>query len=280
MSTSPIIVTKASGDKVPFVEEKLKRSLRNAGASNTAIRMIVEEVYKILVPGISTKKIYQKAFQLLKKRHKPCAARYKLKQALMELGPSGYPFEAFIGAVMKARGFEAQVGVTLNGKCITHEVDVLAENYDSRIAMECKYGNSKSKTIPSTTSMYVHSRVRDLWAQWKTDPAYEDKRFRGFIVTNVRFTSEAIRYAECSGELELMGWNYPERENLRTLLDKHRLLPIKVLKYISEAQKRSLLDDGIVLCRDLFNDMDKLDKLKITGKRAKDARNEIEGLCG
>lgn len=280
MSALPLMITKASGEKVPFEENKLRRSLQNAGASSKAIDFIVAEVNKMLVPGISTRKIYQKAFQLLKKQHKPCAARYKLKRALMELGPSGYPFEQFIGAVMKARGFDVQVGVMMQGKCITHEVDVLAENADSRIAMECKYGNSKSKKIPSTTAMYVHSRVRDLWADWKQDPAYEGKRFRGFIVTNVKFTGEATRYANCSGELELMAWDYPRKENLKNLLDQYQLFPITVLSSITKAQKRVLLDKGIILCRDLLKHKAVFDELEITGKRAKDLIAEVDGLCG
>lgn len=280
MSANPIVVTKGSGEKVPFEEEKLRRSLQNAGASPKAINDIVTEVNRMLVPGISTRKIYNKAFQLLKKSHKPCAARYKLKRALMELGPSGYPFERFVGEVMKARGYDVHVGITLDGKCITHEVDVLAENHDSRIAMECKYGNTKSKKIPTTTVMYVHSRVRDLWSTWQHIPQLQGKKFRGFVVTNTTFTSDAIKYAKCSGELELMAWDYPHHENLRTLLDKHRLFPITVLSSLTSAQKRQLMDKGIILCRQLFENMGVLKELHIDGKRAKDARAEVEGLCG
>lgn len=280
MSSNPIVVTKGSGEKVPFEEAKLRRSLHNAGASPEAINDIVIEVNRMLVPGISTRKIYNKAFQLLKKSHKPSAARYKLKRALMELGPSGYPFERFVGEVMKARGYDAQVGIILDGKCISHEVDVLAENQDSRIAMECKYGNTKSKKIPTTTVMYVHSRVRDLWASWETIPRLKGKRFRGFVVTNTAFTSDAIKYAKCSGELELMAWNYPHHENLRTLLDKHRLFPITVLSSLTSAQKRLLMNEGIILCRQLFENMGILKELRIEGKRAKNAKAEVEGLCG
>ncbi|MFK7969489.1 MAG: restriction endonuclease [Bacteroidia bacterium] len=280
MSAPPVVITKASGDKVPFEVEKLKRSLRNAGASEKAIQHIVIEVKKILVPGISTRKIYNKAFQLLKKAHKPCAARYKLKRALMELGPSGYPFERFIGAVMEARGYNVDVGITINGQCITHEVDVLAENDESRIAMECKYGNSKAKKIPVTTAMYVHSRVRDLWSVWKEKPQFEGKRFRGFIVTNVKFTSDAMNYARCTGELELLSWDYPKKENLRNLLDKYQLFPITVLSSLTIAQKRALLDEGVILCRELLNNLTVLKKLNITEKRVKDTQREIEGLCG
>jgi hypothetical protein len=239
MSANPIVVTKGSGDVVPFEEEKLRRSLENAGANPKTIDDIVTEINRMLVPGISTRKIYNKAFQLLKKSHKPCAARYKLKRALMELGPSGYPFERFVGEVMKARGYDVHVGITLDGKCITHEVDVLAENHDSRIAMECKYGNTKSKKIPTTTVMYVHSRVRDLWSTWQGIPQLQGKKFRGFVVTNTSFTSDAIKYAKCSGELELMAWDYPHHENLRTLLDKHRLFPITVLSSLTSAHKEA-----------------------------------------
>lgn len=280
MAPSPMIVTKASGEKVPFEAGKLRLSLQRAGAKDATIDLIVKEVEAMLVHGISTRKIYNRAFQLLKKSHKPCAARYKLKRALMELGPSGYPFERFMGAVMKARGYTVQVGITMQGKCITHEVDVLAENADTRIAMECKYGNSKAKKVPSTTAMYVHSRMRDLWNHWEHLPECKGKRFRGFVVTNTTFTSDARKYADCSGELEILGWDHPREENLRTFLDEYKLFPITVLSSLTQAQKRALLDEGVVLCRNLFDNKEILQSLHLTPKRLRDTRKEIEGLCG
>ena len=41
------------------------------------------------------------AFNLLKANSKFVAAKYQLKRAIMELGPSGYPFESFISEVLK-----------------------------------------------------------------------------------------------------------------------------------------------------------------------------------
>ncbi len=61
-------VKKASGDIVDFDLEKLRHSMRNAGANDQAIDEVIRAVNEILEDGISTKVIYQMAFALLKKR--------------------------------------------------------------------------------------------------------------------------------------------------------------------------------------------------------------------
>ena len=100
-----ILVTKASGDKIPFIEDKLRNSLIRSGANEKQINEIFNEVSSQLYEGISTKKIYRLAFNKLKDRSKHLAARYHLKQGIMELGPSGYPFERFIGEILKQQGY-------------------------------------------------------------------------------------------------------------------------------------------------------------------------------
>ena len=90
-----ILITKSSGVKEKFSPNKLKQSLIRAGASNLVIKKIEKEICKIIYPGISTKEIYKRAFSLLRKESAHMAAKYKLKKAILELGPSGYPFEKY-----------------------------------------------------------------------------------------------------------------------------------------------------------------------------------------
>lgn len=136
-------ITKASGDIGPFFEDKLKNSLRKAGADNETINYVLEEVEKEIYEGITTRKIYKKTFSLLKKnRLRPVGARYKIKQAIMELGPSGFPFERYIGEIFKYKGYKVKVGETVQGHCVKHEVDVILENNQKIIFIECKYHKS------------------------------------------------------------------------------------------------------------------------------------------
>src|SRR5690625_5378887 len=87
----PINVVKNSGDVVAFDVNKLVNSLRRSNASEVLIQQIVVKVENQLYDGITTKKIYQMAFRMLKTKSRVSASKYKLKKALMELGPSGFP---------------------------------------------------------------------------------------------------------------------------------------------------------------------------------------------
>ena len=46
--------------------------------------------------GMTTHMIYQWVYNYLREHTDSLAARYKLKKAFMELGPSGYPFEQLV----------------------------------------------------------------------------------------------------------------------------------------------------------------------------------------
>ena len=136
-----INITKASGEKVPFNIGKLKQSLLHSGASSNQANEISNEVIEMLVEGMSTRKIYKTAFRLLRNVSRPIAAKYKLKHAIMELGPSGFPFELFIAEILKQRGYKTQVGVVVKGHCVTHEIDVIAERDNHHFMIECKFHN-------------------------------------------------------------------------------------------------------------------------------------------
>jgi Holliday junction resolvase-like predicted endonuclease len=272
-----MIITKANGEKVPFDPDKLRHSLANAGASEKAIDLVLAEINRMLVPGISTRKIYHRAFQLLKKYHRPTAARYKLKKAIMELGPSGYPFEQFIGEILAHQGYEVQVGVMEAGKCIMHEVDVIAENQERRIAVECKFGNSQEKKVTSQVPLYINSRFHDLSNAWMQNPQWAEKEHKGWIVTNTTFTGDALRYGTCAG-LNMVAWNHPKKGSLKQLIDSCHLYPVTVLVSLTKAEKRQLLKKGLVLCSHLVGKEQLLRELQVSQNRIQKAMKEVEAL--
>lgn len=274
----PIYVTKASGELVPFEVGKLRHSLSNAGASSQIIEQIVAEVLSDIYPSISTKKIYQKAFSLLKKQHRPAAVRYNLKKAIMELGPSGYPFERFVGEILKHEGYDVEVGVMEKGHCIMHEIDVLAEKDNQRIMVECKFGNKAGKKVTSKVSLYIHSRFRDLAREWGRTPVHSQKEYKGWVVTNGSFTDEAIKYGVCAG-LHLIGWDFPKQGSLKQLIDICHLYPVTALTAITKAEKQRLLEREIVLCRELDGREDILHEIHVPPSRIRKALNEIRHVC-
>lgn len=102
---------KASGEIVEFDENKLRQSLFNSGASEELIGTITYKILNELDETTSTRSIYKKAYQLLRSSSQKLAGKYKLKNAILELGPSGYPFEHFVGQLLAYQGYDVEVGI-------------------------------------------------------------------------------------------------------------------------------------------------------------------------
>ena len=81
-----ILIKKASGELVPFSEEKLALSLQRSKASEETIKLVIDDISSWITDEISTKKLYGRAFSLLRKYQRSSAARYSLKNAVMEIG--------------------------------------------------------------------------------------------------------------------------------------------------------------------------------------------------
>ena len=172
---SSIKIVKYSGDIVDFNVEKLINSLRRSKANEELIQQIVEQVKAELYDGITTKKIYQMAFKMLKGKSRVSASRYKLKKAIMELGPTGFPFEKFVGKILEQEGFQAEIGVIVQGHCVQHEVDVAALKDNKHYMIECKYHSDQGRTCNVKIPLYIQSRFLDVEKQWEKQPGHQTK---------------------------------------------------------------------------------------------------------
>ncbi|HPF51584.1 MAG TPA: ATP cone domain-containing protein [Draconibacterium sp.] len=277
MNNNKYLVKKASGEVEPFSQQKLENSLRKAGASEETIENIVADIKNWLQEGVSTRQIYARAFGLLKKKTGSTAARYKLKKAMMELGPTGFPFEHFIGEIMKLQGFEVQTGQIIQGNCVQHEVDVVATNQKIQRLVECKYHNSPDKISNVQVPLYIRSRMNDIIDRRKKNPEFAGLEFEGWVVTNTRFSSDAIAYGTCSG-LKMLSWDFPENHALKDLVEHYHLFPITTLAHLNQKQKVLLTEKGIVLCRQLLQEKQLLDELNLSHSAKRKILNELESL--
>ena len=274
-----IKVIKASGDTELFSSEKLERSLLRSGANDETVEEIVKDIESWLTDGVTTKKIYSRAFALLRRKKRTLAARYSLKRAIMELGPTGHPFEYLVGEVFKHFGYDIEVGQIIEGRCVTHEVDVLFTGNKEQGYVECKYYNSGGKFANVQVSLYIRSRVNDIIDKRKLLPEYCGFDFHGWVVTNTRFTGDAMSFGICSG-LNLMSWDFPENNSLKGNVEKYNIFPITVLTELTKSEKSQLLDKGIVLCRQLKEHQNKL--TRVVGdneKKIKRIMMEVADLC-
>src|SRR5690606_39505735 len=109
MTGSSVYIVKSSGEKSKFSLHKLKMSLLKSGADEKTVKRIMDTVRDELYQGISTKEIYNRAYSLLKKEQTVLASRYSLKKAIYQLGPTGFPFEHFVSAILKHSGYKVEV---------------------------------------------------------------------------------------------------------------------------------------------------------------------------
>ncbi|HLV14265.1 MAG TPA: ATP cone domain-containing protein [Xanthomarina sp.] len=272
-----IEIIKSSGEKVRFSIEKLRGSLSHSGADKELVDQIINKVRDELYQGISTKEIYNRAFALLKKKSSCYASKYKLKKAIYELGPTGFPFENFIAAVFKYSGYKVQVGKILQGSCVPHEIDVVATKNDEMTMVECKFHSEEGRNCNVKVPLYIASRFNDVKTHWDTK-SHKTKLNEGYVVTNTRFTDDALQYGKCIG-LKLLSWDYPKEDGLKDKIVRLGLYPITVSNLLTKREKQFLLSRDLVLCRDLIGDSFFLDHLGISEVRKEKILKEIKELC-
>lgn len=238
---------------------------------------VLEELRREPLDEWPTETIYRKTLGTLRKRNPLSAGRYKLKRALMELGPSGYPFEDYVGKLFAAMGHRVEVGVILQGRCVSHEVDVVAKNSRHTKIIECKFRNKPGYKSDVKVPLYIHSRFKDIEQKRNTNKQGRLHPLEGWVVTNTAFTSDAIRYGNCS-HLKLLGWNYPAKGNLKDLIEKNCLYPITCVTGLTKQQVRILLENKMVLAQDLLHHPEVFKTLNITRGQRKIER-QVEDLC-
>lgn len=271
-------IIKANGDSVPFLSEKVVTSLMRAGASKQVAEEVAQTVEKKIQNGMTTKDVYSLAFHLLKKKGKrPVAARYSLKKAIMDLGPTGFPFEQFVAAVLEQRGYETHVGQTIQGACVSHEVDVVAKKENAHYFVECKFHGKKGYNTDVKVPLYIYARFLDIHDTFEHADETEDEH-QQWIVTNTRFSGDAKAYAKCKG-IQLIGWRYPNEGGLETLVEEAGLHPVTCLTTLSEKEKQALLDKGIVLCKDLHQNETILAEISISKLKHQRILDEVAGVC-
>lgn len=270
-------ITKASGERHVFSEDKLRISLLRSGAPMSVVNSIIDSVISKLYDGITTAEIYRIAFSMLKKRSKGPAAKYKLKNALMELGPTGFPFEQFIARVFQAMGFETETGKMMEGNCVRHEVDVVAYKGTEQHLIECKFHQQKGVFCDVKIPLYIHSRFADIKEQIAKTEKDQTLSLTGWVATNTHFTKDAISYGVCVG-LKLLGWDFPVKDGLRELIDQYGLHPLTCLTTLTRQEKQQLLERQIVLCSELMTHELLLESL-VSAVRLERVKTECASLC-
>lgn len=270
-----VYITKADGEQEPFDPSKLLDSLARSGATLSTREQVLRRITKELHSGMTTADIYRHAFAYLQEAEEaPAAARYSIKKAIFDLGPSGFPFEQFVAEILRSQGWKAKTGVAMTGRCAPHEVDVRAEKEGKVIGIEVKFHNTPGTKTDLKDALYVHSRFEDL----KQAPDSASKVDEGWLVTNTRFTRNALRYGRCSG-LTMVGWDYPRGKGILALIEEAGIHPLTCLTTLSDSEKRTLLESNVVLCRSIKDGGHVLEQHGIRTEKIPHVLKEAGQLC-
>ena len=125
--------------------------------------------------------------------------------------------------------------------------------------------------------LYIHSRFNDVKGQWLLNKQLKDKQLKAWVVTNTRFSPDALRYGTCVG-LNLLSWDYPLNESIKVMIDRYKHYPITCLTLLTKPEKEHLLENNVVLCSELKDDYARLNTLHIPDKRIQQIKKELEKL--
>ena len=252
-----IQIVKSTGEKEVFKPEKIKATCLRIGTSEEVADKIAQMVASKAHDGMTTKEIYGIVFDLLQKENPGLASRYSLREALFRLGPAGFNFEFYIASVLKAYGYKTELPDILRGACIAHEVDVVAEKENRSFMVECKWRKEVSIFITAKDVLSTWARFLDLvdGAAIKLCPHFDEL----WIITNSRFSRDALQYAQCKN-IAVLSWDFPPDRPLPAWIDAKGLYPVTALFKLGSESIPNFVKAGILLVRDLVEFS--LDELK------------------
>ena len=250
-------IIKANGQTVPFDYRKVIATCRRAGANRNLARKVAHEVNEQIHEGMSTRQIYKLVLSTLSsfrnEKGNIISLRCRLKEAIMQLGPSGFPFERYVSRILESHGYQIEsIRALANGQCIKHEIDIVAYMPESKkkCLVECKYHNFPGIFTGLKESLYTHARFIDLV-----------KIFDGeILVCNTKISKEAITYATCIGQ-QVISWRYPQNTGLEKMIQEKGLYPLTILP-LNKQELMAFSSGDIMVAKDL----DLEDPVKLTSK--------------
>lgn len=252
-----------------FSLEKYKNSILAAGLDKEDAEKVVDEVNVDPNRYFSSAKVHQATYKALLKRSTLVAANYNIPNAIYHLGPTGFPFEILCAEMLKAKGFETQVGVVMQGQFISHEVDIVARRQDMNIYCEAKFHNRKDYKNDVKVALYVYGRYLDL----KAGNPQED--FKYALISNTKFSKDAVTFAEGVGII-LISLNHPKKDTFIDHIRRYKVYPVTILKSLRRGEQRRLLEKGIVTVKQL--EREHLEKLSLPEETVVKVMQEVKIL--
>jgi hypothetical protein len=246
-----IYVTKADGTRQLFDREKVIRTCLRMGTSRKIADDVAEKVESRLYDGISTSKILQMTFRLLRK-YKPAIRHLLDLRKGLSLMDSKPEFETFVQILLAHSGFEVTPNRLVMGRCVKHEVDAIARKDGVTYFVEAKHHVNYHTLTGLDESRIARAVLEDVTEGFELGKS-NLKIDRAMIVTNTRYSEHASRYGKCRNILQI-GWSSPTDLCLQNIIEVKNLYPLTCLRDLKRETKTKLANSGIVLLKQLFEE--------------------------
>jgi len=242
-----IYIKNIRGEKELFSLGKVFRSAKRVGATDQEARKIAATIEAEIYPGIKTTEIFAKVREMLAQKDQKAVMRFSLREAMRKLGPTGYSFEKYAGEIFKSLGYEVSLNLYIPGKCVTYEIDFLAQKGNFIYIGECKYHKLPEGKVDLQVALANCARFYDILAAGE----FEGREVKSILVTNTKLTSEAVKFSECKN-IDLLGWRYPAEQGLEYLIESRNLYPLTILPSFAGRLSESLSSRKTMLAKNIL----------------------------
>jgi hypothetical protein len=280
VSGENIHVINSLGVREPFSEKKVFTSLKRSGASNALANSILVKVKDRLTPDMSTQDLFKMIRALLHEEEMQTALKFNLKESIKNLGPAGFIFEKYVADVFRECGYEVTINKMIRGRCVEYEMDVLAKKEGVMYLGECKYRNRPGEKVDVNVCLKEFALLSDVRRGSHFSKDQTISSIQSLIITNTKFTEQAIKYAECEG-IYLFGWRYPKSGGLEKLIEDRKLYPITILPSFKNHLMDYFTDNDMMLAKDVLDikDVAKFSETaKIPARQIESMKREAEIL--
>ncbi len=244
-------VTKADGTRQVFDRQKVARTALRMGLSLESAEEVAKKVELKSYEGIPTKKVLQIIFSYAKIYRPEIKHMIDLRESISLLR-SKPDFEQFVGLLMLEQGYDIKMNQIISGKCVEHEIDVVASKGRENVYVEVKHHMQHHTFTGLDVFLETNSVFQDLkdgYSLGKNDIDFKT----AFVVSNTKISDHAKRYSECRG-INYLGWRNPEGKGLEDLVERKGLYPITLLRGIDTVTEGKLGNAGIVLLKQLVEE--------------------------
>ena len=231
-----------------LTEKKIIKTSMRIGADRNISEKIVDKIEEKLYDGISTKNILQSIFKFLSVYKPTTKHLLDLKKGLSMMD-SKPEFERFVQILLRENGYEVTPNQMIRGKCVEYEVDAIAKKDDVTYIVEAKHHSKYHIPTGLDETRIARAVFEDITEGF--DLGLNNLNVNNaMIVTNTKFSEHARRYGKCRN-IQQIGWSRPQYKSLQDIIEKYILHPYTCLKGLDKDLKRKLVDEGILLMKQL-----------------------------